>query len=61
MIVSDVISAPNDIISVKKQPNLMCAAGRCAPKIPEKKRQNTKRSSEQSHQRTYAEVAAASE
>ena len=47
--VGDVISAPNNTISVKNQSNIMWAAVRGARKILKKKKQSTKCSSGQFH------------
>ena len=60
--VGDVIFAPNDTISVEKRSNVMWAVIRGAHKIPRKKEQSTKGSTNgPSHWCIYTAVAAAPE
>ena len=59
--VGDVIFTPNDKISVRKRTNATWAAIRGAHKIPKKKKQDEGNTRGLIHQRSYAEVAAASE
>ena len=58
--VGDVIFTPNDKISVQKRTNVTWAAIRGAHKIPKKKKQDKGNTRGLIHQRSYAEVAAAS-
>ena len=58
--VGDVIFTPNDKISVRKCTNATWAAIRGAHKIPKKKKQDEGNTRGLIHQRSYAEVAAAS-
>ena len=58
--VGNVIFTPNDKISVQKRTNVTWAASRGAHKIPKKKKQDKGNTRGLIHQRSYAEVAAAS-
>ena len=58
--VGDVIFSPNDKISVRNRTNFAWAAIRGAHKIPKKKKQDKGNTRGLIHQRSYAEVAAAS-
>ena len=58
--VGDVIFSPNDKISVRNRTNVTWAAIRGAHKIPKKKKQDKGNTRGLIHQRSYAEVAAAS-